>query len=153
MRRHYQARYLPAHGLRRLTLVTFESQLIPVVLLPRSGLTPDGRRILAGLHNRVPLRPGSKRIGHGLLDDLLERHTSSLPGSVRPTPTSSSSSRILTASAIPTAHSRRRARSLASSGVIYACAGPSDDIRMRTWPLCVGCTTTLVSYTLVMLVH
>src|SRR5690606_22070936 len=103
MRRHYQARYLPAHGLRRLPLVTFERQLIPVVLLPRPGLTPDDRRVLAGLYNRVPLRPGRKRIGHGLLDDLLERHTSSPPGSVRPTPTSSSSPRILTASAIPTA--------------------------------------------------
>src|SRR5690606_25256883 len=77
---------------------------------------------------------------------LIRRHA---PGSVSPTPTSSSSTRILTASAIPTAHSRRRARSLASSGVIYACAGTSDDIRMRTWPLCVGCTTTMVSYTLV----
>src|SRR5690606_24108685 len=39
--------------------------------------------------------------------------------------------------------------SFASSGVMIVSAGPSDDIRMRTWPLCVGCTTTLVSYTLV----
>src|SRR5690606_28282567 len=131
-RRHYQPRYLSSHGLRRLLLVTPEHELIPAVLLPRPGLKPDGRRVLAGLYNRIPLRPGRKRIGHGLLDDLLERHTSSLPGYVSPTPTSSSSPRILTASASPTAHSRRRARSFASSGVMSVSAGPSDDIRTRT---------------------
>src|SRR5690606_16912865 len=65
------------------------------------------------------------------------------------TPASSSSSRILTASASPTAHSRRRARSRASSVVMSVSAGPSADTTMRTWPLCVGCTTTMVSYTLV----
>src|SRR5690606_35044062 len=116
------------------------------------GLTPDGRRILAGPHNRVPLRPSRKRVGHGPFYDLLQSHASSPPGSVSPTPTSSSSSRssrILTASAFPTAHSRRRARSLASSGVMIVSAGPSADTTMRTWPLCVGCTTKLVSYTLV----
>src|SRR5690606_36805951 len=57
--------------------------------------------------------------------------------------------RILMASASPTAHSRRRTRSLASSGDISFTDGPSDDTRMRTWPLRVGCTTKLVSYTLV----
>src|SRR5690606_34860549 len=148
-RRHYQPRYLSSHGLRRLLLVTPEHELIPAVLLPRPGLTPDVRRVLAGLHSRIPLRPGRKRIGHGLFYDLLQRHVSSPPGSVSPTPTSSSNPRILTASAIPTAHSRRRARSLASSGVIYASDGPSAETTTRTWPLCVGCTTKLVSYTLV----
>src|SRR5690606_38747900 len=73
-----------------------------------------------------------------------------LPGYVSPTPTSSSSPRILTASATPTAHSRRRARSLASSGVIYASDGPSAETTTRTWPFCVGCTMTVIS---VMLVH
>src|SRR5690606_5902520 len=32
-------------------------------------------------------------------------------------------------------------------------AGPSADTTMRTWPLCVGCTTKLVSYTLVTAPH
>src|SRR5690606_7870638 len=120
------------------------------------GLTPDGRRILAGPHNRVPLRPSRKRVGHGPFYDLLQSHASSPPGSVSPTPISSSSSRssrILTASAFPTAHRRRRARSLASSGVMIVSAGPSADTTMRTWPLCVGCTTKLVSYTLVTAPH
>src|SRR5690606_34979268 len=117
---------------------------------PGPGLTHNGHRVLKGLHNRVPLRPGRKRIGHGLLDDLLQGHTSSPPGSVRPTPTSSSSTRILTASANPTAHSRRRAKSLASPGGMSVSAGPSADTTMRTWPFCVGCTMTVIS---VMLVH
>src|SRR5690606_20437710 len=86
MRRQYQPRQRPAHGLRRLPLVTPERQLIPVVLLPRPGLTPDGRRVLACLYNRVPLRPGRKRLGHGLLDDLLQGHTG-------PSPTASSAAR------------------------------------------------------------
>src|SRR5690606_13777247 len=61
--RQYQPHQRPAHGLRRRTLVTLERQLIPLVLLPRPGLTSDGRRVLAGPHNRVPLRPSRKRIG------------------------------------------------------------------------------------------
>src|SRR5690606_38050327 len=149
-RRHYQPRYLSSHGLRRLLLVTPEHELIPAVLLPRPGLKPDGRRVLAGLYNRIPLRPGRKRLGHGLLDDLLQGHASSRPGSVRPTPTSSSVPSILTASANLAAHSRRRARPLSSSGVIYASDGPSAETTARTWLLCVGCTMPVIS---VMLVH
>src|SRR5690606_4732983 len=126
-------------------LVTPEHELIPAVLLPRPGLKPDGRRVLAGLYNRIPLRPGRKRIGHGLLDDLLQGHASSRPGSVRPTPTSSSVPSILTASANLAAGSRRRARSRASSRGKIASDGPSPDTTMRTWPLCVGCTTTVTS--------
>src|SRR5690606_39005607 len=78
---------------------------------------------------------------------VMPRHP---PGSVRPTPTSSSSPRILATSDNCTAHSRRRASSLAWSGVMSVSAGPSDDTTMRTWPLCVGCTMTVIS---VMLVH
>src|SRR5690606_23294391 len=134
-------------------LVTPEHELIPAVLLPGPRLEPDGRRVLASLYNRIPLRAGRKCIGHGAFYDLPQRHASSPPGSIRPTPTSSSSSRssrILTASAFPTAHSRRRARSLASSGVMSVSAGRSADTTMRTWPLCVACTMTGIS---VMLVH
>src|SRR5690606_20844778 len=120
-------------------------ECLPAVQLPRRSLRRDGRRVLAGLHNRIPLPPRRTGIGRGLLDDLFERHTSSLPGYVSPTPTSSSSTRILTASAIPTAHSRRRARSLASSGVIYASDGPSAEKTMRTRPFCVGCAMIVMS--------
>src|SRR5690606_4707503 len=87
------------------------------------------------------------------INDLLEGHTSSLPGSVSPTPTSSSSPRILTASANPTAHNRRRARFRASSRVMSVSAGPSADTTMRTWPLRVGCTMTAISFMLVHLRH
>src|SRR5690606_20959668 len=79
--RQYQPHQRPAYGFRRLPLVTLERQLIPVVLLPRPGLTPYGRRVLAGPHNRVPLRTGSKRVSHGPFYDLLQRHASSPPGS------------------------------------------------------------------------
>src|SRR5690606_2185254 len=147
-RRHYQPRYLSSHDLRRLLLVAPEHELIPAVLLPGLGLKPDGRRVLAGLHDRIPLRAGRKRVGHDAFYDLPQGHISSPPGYVSPTPISPSSPRILMASAMPTAHSKRRTSSLASSGAMIFSAGPSADTRTRTWPLRVGCTTILMSYTL-----
>src|SRR5690606_29480971 len=135
----------PSNGLRSLPLVVSQRLLVAQVLQPLALLAADLGGVLPALHDRVPLRARSKRVGHGLFYDLLQRHASSPPGSVMPTPTSSSSIRILTASANPTAHSRRRASSLASSGVMSVSAGPSDDTTMRTWPLCVGCTTISAS--------
>src|SRR5690606_15872051 len=132
-------RYLSSHGLRRLLLVAPEHELIPAVLLPGLGLKPDGRRVLAGPHDRIPLRAGRKCIGHDAFYGLPQGHVSSPPGYVSPTPISPSSPRILMASAMPTAHSKRRASSFASSGVMIFSAGPSADTRTRTWPLRVGC--------------
>src|SRR5690606_11760629 len=108
-----------------------ENEVVCSVLLG-NALGRHPRPCAAREHDHMPQLPRP----------LTRRHA---PGSVSPTPTSSSSTRILTASAIPTAHSRRRARSFASSGVMIVSAGPSADTTMRTWPLCVGCTTTVIS--------
>src|SRR5690606_12913570 len=97
----------PSNGLRSLPLVVSQRLLVAQVLQPLALLAADLGGVLPALHDCVPLRPSRKRVGHGPFDDLLQCHVSSPPGYVSPTPTSSSSTRILTASANPTAHSRR----------------------------------------------
>src|SRR5690606_37868243 len=128
-----------------LSLVMSHNLLVAQVLHPLALLAADLGGVLPALHDCVPLSARGESRGDRSLDDRLKRHTSSLPGSVSPTPTSSSSPRILTASAFPTAHSRRRARSRASSRGKIASDGPSPDTTMRTWPLCVGCTMIVMS--------
>src|SRR5690606_40375812 len=75
-------RYLSSHGLRRLLLVAPEHELVSAVLLPGLGLKPDGRRVLAGLHDCIPLRAGRKCIGHDAFYGLPQGHVSSPPGVV-----------------------------------------------------------------------
>src|SRR5690606_29117480 len=119
---HHEPQDGPPNGLRSLSLVASHHLLVARVLLPLPLLAADLGGVLPALHDCVPFRPGRKRLGHGLLDDLLQGHTG-------PSPTTSSAARhvalgMVSAPDITLSPSRENLTTCLSATTIRSCSHP-----------------------------